>query len=170
MSLVLRRLTPTDEAVFKRAWQKWPVDTLAYYYKPELSFAENLKIIDDHWKGIDLKPGIVPDSTYFGFVEGELVGRLNIRHTLNEFLRTIGGHIGYAVIEEYRRKGYAKEMLKQAIPLARELGIEKALLTCDDDNVGSIKTIEACGGVWEKTEVVEHKGVRGPKRFYWIKT
>lgn len=79
--------------------------------------------------------------------EDGYAGRLSIRHRLNDRLRVIGGHIGYDVRPSARRRGHATAMLRVALPLARELGIESALVTCDTDNVASRKVIEAAGGV-----------------------
>jgi len=71
---------------------------------------------------------------------------VSIRHELNEHLRDEGGHIGYAVLAPFRRRGYATEMLRQSLIIARSLGIDRVLITCDDDNAGSMKVIESCGG------------------------
>ncbi len=104
----------------------------------------------------------VPCTTLW-WIEGEdYLGRLAIRHELNDFLLDVGGHIGYDVRPTRRREGHATEMLTQALPWARALGIDPALVTCDDDNVGSIRVIEAAGGVLED--------VRRTKRRYWVPT
>ena len=76
-------------------------------------------------------------------------------------------HSYYVVVPEFRRQGYATAMLRQAIELAnRSLGITRVLVTCDDDNVGSIRTIEKNGGVLE--DVVTGPDLVKPKRRYWI--
>jgi predicted acetyltransferase len=104
----------------------------------------------------------VPCTTLW-WVDGETyLGRLAIRHVLNDFLLDVGGHIGYDVRPTRRREGHATAMLRQALTWARGLGIESALVTCDDDNIGSIRVIEAAGGVLED--------VRGEKRRYWVPT
>jgi len=114
-----------------------------------------------------LPSGFVPATFLRGFLnDGTIVGRLSLRHELNSFLSQYGGHIGYGVLPAYRNKGYAKEMLKQSLNFARDLKINKALLTCDDDNVGSIKTIEACNGVLENK--INQKEGAPLKRRYWI--
>jgi predicted acetyltransferase len=109
------------------------------------------------------RPGHHVPCTTLWWVDGEeYLGRLAIRHVLNDFLLDVGGHIGYDVRPTRRREGHATAMLRQALPWARDLGIDTALVTCDDDNVGSIRVIEAAGGVLED--------VRGDKRRYWVPT
>lgn len=109
------------------------------------------------------RPGHHVPCTTLWWVEGpHYLGRLAIRHRLNEFLLDVGGHIGYDVRPTRRREGHATAMLRESLAWARGLGIESALVTCDDDNVGSIRVIEAVGGVLED--------VRGEKRRYWVPT
>ncbi len=104
----------------------------------------------------------VPCTTLW-WVDGEdYLGRLAIRHELTDFLLEVGGHIGYDVRPTRRREGHATEMLKQSLTWASDLGIDPALVTCDDDNTGSIRVIEAAGG--------ELEDVRGTKRRYWVPT
>ena len=84
--------------------------------------------------------------------DGKLVGMLQVRHYLNDYLEQFGGHIGYSVRPSERRKGYAKEQLRQALIWCKEeLGLEKVLITCLTDNEASRKTILAHGGVYENT-------------------
>ena len=97
------------------------------------------------------------------WVDGDrYLGRIAVRHRLNAFLRDVGGHIGYDVRPSARRQGHASAMLRAVLPHAHGLGIDPALVTCDDDNVASVRVIEACGGVLED--------VRGVKRRYWVPT
>lgn len=106
------------------------------------------------------KPGYVP-CTYIWIVDGgTFLGSLAIRHELNDYLLNEGGHIGYSVRPSARRQGHAAKALADALPVARELGIERVLLTCDEDNTGSRATIEKNGGHYEDT--------RNGKRRYWI--
>jgi predicted acetyltransferase len=106
--------------------------------------------------------GWVPGTTLW-YVEGDtFLGRLSIRHRLNPFLHELGGHIGYAVRPTVRRQGHATAMLAAALPVARELGITSALVTCDTTNTPSRKVIEAAGGVLEDQ--------RGGKLRFWIRT
>jgi len=86
--------------------------------------------------------GFVPSSYLVAVVSGKIVGRVSIRHELNDFLRAYGGHIGYGVVPSERRKGYATEILKLALLICRALNLEKIMIRCDCDNTGSMKVIE----------------------------
>ena len=100
-----------------------------------------------HREGRDLPPGYVPATFLVGVVGDDLVGRLSVRHELNDYLARVGGHIGYGVRPAFRRRGYATAMLREGLALARGLGIESALVTCDDRNAASAAVIERCGGI-----------------------
>jgi predicted acetyltransferase len=171
MKMILRKLTIADEKPFLEAIEKWVEDPgfiFAQGYELGMAYMEFLETIQAQERGERLPQGWVPMTSLFGFQDGEIIGRLSIRHTLSDFLLKIGGHIGYGVLPEYRRRGFAVSLLKQSLPIAADLGINRALLTCDDNNIGSIKTIEACGGILENTVVVGHGAPL--KRRYWIVT
>lgn len=109
----------------------------------------------------------VQASTYFAVrADGVVVGCIELRHTLSESLAVMGGHIGFSVIPEERRKGYATEMLKLVLAEAKKAGIDKVLLTCDIDNIASCKTVEKCGGKREQEEPFVLDGE--PYYKYWI--
>jgi predicted acetyltransferase len=108
---------------------------------------------------------LVPAHTYFLVLENKrIIGAINIRHYLNDYLLNFGGHIGYGIRPSERKKGYAALMLSMALPIAKELGINKALITCDKNNVGSAKTIINNGGVLEN-EVIGKDEIT---QRYWI--
>ena len=114
-------------------------------------------------------PAHLVPATQFALVresDGRLVGMLQVRHRFNAYLEKYAGHIGYSVRPSERRRGYAKEMLRQALPFCRELGLERVLITCIDGNLGSERTILANGGVYESTVREPNEGV-DLKRF-WI--
>jgi predicted acetyltransferase len=106
--------------------------------------------------------GHVPCTTLWWVHDDVYLGRLAIRHRLTPELRDVGGHIGYYVRPSARRCGHATAMLRAALPVARDLGIESALLTCDVTNVASRKVIEANGGILEDQ--------RGKKLRFWLAT
>jgi predicted acetyltransferase len=138
-------------------------------YTEGMPFGDYLELLKSQQRNVNLPPNHVPASFLFAFVGARIVGRVSIRHSLNESLESVGGHIGYVVVPEFRRRGYATEILRQALQIARvELGIRRALVTCDDDNVGSIRTIEKNGGVLEN--VSTGPGIEKAKRRYWIAT
>jgi len=134
-----------------------------------MSFERYLEVLAAQERGENLPARHVPSTFLFAFAGTRIVGRVAIRHSLNPYLERFGGHIGYVVVPEYRRQGHATAMLRQSLRIARQkLGLKSVLLTCDDDNVGSIKTIEKNGGVLES--VVTGPDRDKPKRRYWIAT
>jgi predicted acetyltransferase len=168
MPLVLRRLNKSDEEPFLHALKLTAATdpNFVRYYRDDLRFVEYLHVLDEAERGRGLPEGHVPSTLLFGFVDKEIVGRLMLRHTLNDFLLRVGGHIGFVVVPGYRRQGHATEMLKQGLDLARSTGLEKVLVTCDEDNIASRRTIERCGGAYHDS----HVGPDAPagKRRYWI--
>ena len=110
--------------------------------------------------------GLVPSSTYLGIREKDnyIVGMIDIRHYLNEYLTQAGGHIGYGVRKTERNKGYAKQMLKLALEKCKELKIKKVLITCDEDNIASEKVILSANA---KLEDIRNVDGENKKRF-WI--
>ncbi|SFL40544.1 Predicted acetyltransferase [Gracilibacillus orientalis] len=124
-----------------------------------------LQFIDDNEKGVNLPDGWVPDSTFWLVKDRLIIGVVNIRHQLTEMLLSIGGHIGYGIRPSERRKGYGTKILELALLEANKLDINKALVTCDSDNIGSQKAILHNKGI-EDQEFVEDDGTV-VKRF-WI--
>lgn len=118
-------------------------------------------------QGENMPTGIVPATQYIALDDhNEVVGFIQLRHTLNDYLMQYGGHIGYSIRPTQRRKGYASRMLSLCLDEAKKLNIDKILITCDDDNIASEKVILANGGIFENT--VKENGQKPTKRF-WIK-
>ena len=90
----------------------------------------------------------VPDLTYFYVRESDdrIIGMINIRLALNDFLRKEAGHIGYSVRPTERRKGYATDMLEEGLKVLERIGINEVLVSCDKDNPASAGVIKKCGG------------------------
>ncbi len=113
----------------------------------------------------------VPSTVYLAIrkFDNKLVGIIDFRHKLSEFLLKYGRNIGYSVLPEERRKGYAKEMLSLVLEYCKEYGLNKVLVTCDKDNIGSYKTIQANGGILEN-EVIDEVSLSesGIIQRYWI--
>ena len=91
--------------------------------------------------------GYVPATTLWLMDDDEYLGRIAIRHRLTDRLRQAGGHIGYDVRPSARGRGHATRMLRDALTVARGLGITTAVLTCEIDNAASLRVIERNGGV-----------------------
>jgi predicted acetyltransferase len=116
-------------------------------------------------RATDPMPGYVPQTDYWLIVAEQYVGSASIRHHLTDALLKYGGHIGYRIRPTYRRQGYGTLQCKLAIEKAHELGIQRILITCDDDNLGSSKIIEANGGkLWDKVD----NGRASLTRRYWV--
>lgn len=111
-------------------------------------------------------PEHVPATDFWLIDNDEYIGRLSLRHELNTLLWRIGGHIGYEIRPSRRRQGYGRLILSLGLDKAREIGLKRALVTCDENNLGSKKVIEYNGGKFENAIEVEGSSVR--KLRYWI--
>ncbi|EKE25550.1 MAG: GCN5-related N-acetyltransferase [uncultured bacterium] len=130
----------------------------------EENFEGFLAQLEDEKNGVNLAQGYVPASTYWLIDGNEYIGKVSIRHALNDVLIQMGGHVGYEIRPSRRMKGYGSRALEYSFPLLKKLEISKALLTCSDDNIGSWKIIEKNGGILENKIVFNNV----LKRRYWI--
>jgi len=128
---------------------------------------EWLKIIDMYESEEACSKVLVPSSTYIAvrLSDNKIVGITDLRHHINHPVLSVwGGHIGYTIRPDERRKGYGKEMLRQNLQNCRNRGLNKVLITCAQNNIASEKTIIANGGIFEKE--VEADGIMHKR--YWI--
>lgn len=170
-ALRLRPLRAGDEKACRAGQRLMAAEgfEFALDLEPRMSWRSYLRLLDQQRCGIGLTEGLVPATFLAAEVGGQVVGRVSIRHELNEFLEREGGHIGYGVLPRYRRHGYATEMLRQALIIARACGVDQVLVTCDDENVGSVAVIEACGGRLDPvTPAARSAGDGHLVRRYWI--
>ncbi len=170
MPLVIRQLSPQDEAAFFEGMKLWSEKDLGWYtfsWKPGMSYQDMLKILEDECAGRNIAAGRVAHTMLYAFLDGKIIGRVSIRHELNDFLLRRGGNIGYSVAESYRRKGFATELMKAGMDYCKTLGLAKILVTCDDENVPSWKIIEKFDATLENKFIdeIENKTIRR----YWVK-
>jgi predicted acetyltransferase len=177
-NLILRELAPADEVAFLAAVKDWEGEDLSWFtfeWKSEIKFTDHLERLRKNKTGEDLKPGTVPSTMLYGFVKAtgegqidgqQIVGRVSVRHSLNDYLRQRGGNLGYSIAPRFRRKGYAGEMVKQTLPYCQKLGLTKLLITCTDSNSPSWRIIESLGGVLENKVFDEGHGET--IRRYWL--
>lgn len=134
-----------------------------------------LRALDDEARGVGLRPGLVPQSIFWlvredsngGQAAGAvIVGVSRLRYALTPSLEDVGGHIGYDVRPSERRKGYGKRLLALTLERARAAGLSRVLLTCDTDNVASVRIIERNGGSLASQSVSPLTGVMVSR--YWI--
>ncbi len=137
----------------------WQVPDFAPNRRSFDTLLERIQVESDPTSSLSL--GRVHSDYFWVFAETTMIGFLAVRHSIdNGFLRTAGGHVGYSIRPSYRRQGHASRALGLGLARARQLGLNRLLLTCDVDNLGSARTIEGQGGVFETT-------MSGKKR-YWI--
>ncbi|MEI7709093.1 MAG: GNAT family N-acetyltransferase [bacterium] len=132
----------------------------------ENNFNEFLeKIVKDD----DLPDDQIPQTVLWLVDRNEFIGRVSVRQQLNERLLKEGGNIGYEIRPSKRKFGYGSKILELGLPIAKGLGIHKVLLTCDDDNVGSVRIIEKNGGVLdrENPKIISPDSGKNVRR-YWI--
>jgi predicted acetyltransferase len=165
--LRLRPPGAEDEAAFAAGHQAMAAEgfTFGLGYQPGKPWAAYLRELEDHRHGRNLPAGHVPGTFLVAVVAQEIVGRTSIRFMLNAFLALRGGHIGYGVLPQHRRRGYATEILRQSLIIARGAGVGRVLVTCDEDNVGSRAVIEACGGALDSVVTLDGKP---PVLRFWI--
>lgn len=166
------QLVPPAErfrASFLRALREFQHEGLPWWIGGDLEIAEQdfaafvaRKLADANRR----TDPFVPKTHLWAIADEQFVGRIAIHHELNDALRIAGGHIGYDTVPSLRGRGVATEMLRQALPVARALGLREVLITCDDTNTASVRVIEKNGGSLRETRALAPG--RPLKRYYWI--
>ncbi len=126
----------------------------------DLEFEKFLERIECCKNKDTLPKNYVLANYYMIYVDGRMVGGINLRRETNEFILNYAGHIGYCIAPWERNKGYAKQALKRVLLIALDYGIHHLLLTADESNIASQKVILSCGATYEKTF--------NGKKFYWF--
>ena len=136
-------------------------------YSPGLeNFEKLLDKLKTYRTGENLPDGRVRSNTFFLFDGEKLLGSGSLRHRLSKTLAVYGGHIGYNVRPSERRKGYGSLILRLTLEKARAIGLERVFITCNTDNIGSVKIIENHGGRLENKLFYEPVGKLISQ--YWI--
>lgn len=172
MRLKLIKLTKAYEQQLGEMIDEWRADQERNHtnHSPWAIFKNDYHDFDYYLAHLDRRDaadGLVPSSVFFLLDEerDRLLGAADIRHYLNEDLLLGGGHIGDGIRPSERRKGYGTELLRLALAECRSLGIDRVLVTCSKDNVGSAKAIQRNGGVLENEFLNEEGEI---EQRYWI--
>jgi predicted acetyltransferase len=165
--LLLRPLRPGDEREAIAAHHEFAAEGFNFLlgWRPDEPWSAYLHRLEQLRRGLAVAPDRVPATFLVAEVNTELVGRVSIRHELNASLMDVGGHIGYGVRWSHRRRGYATEILRQALLLLHAQGVDRILITCDDDNTASIALVEKAGGVLDDIRPAPDGKQR---RRYWL--
>ncbi len=128
-------------------------------------FQDILLAAIENSKGANVTPNMEASTTWWLCdSENRLIGIVNIRHSLNEYLENFGGHIGYGIRPLERQKGYATQLLSLALDKCKEMGLERVLITCAKENIASQKVILKNGGLFEDEK--QYEGINILR--YWI--
>ncbi len=172
MNVKLIKLTKEYQQQLGEMIDEWTLDQKLNHtnHSPWTIFKDDYRDFDHYLANLEQKEPDgrrVPDSVFFllDADRNRLLGAVDIRHYLNESLLREGGHIGDGIRPSERRKGYATEMIRLALIECKKLGIDRVLMTCEKDNIGSARSIVKNGGVLEN-EFVNSDGE--VEQRYWI--
>jgi predicted acetyltransferase len=166
VAVTLRLPSREDESAVAAAQAELAADDFEFVFQdPDEPWAAYVDRVEKQSRGVDVRPDQVAAALLLAEVGGEIVGRVSIRHELNDYLERFGGHIGYAVRPAFRGRGYATSILGESLRVAHARGLTRVLLICDDANTASRRPIEACEGVLER---VDTAGEAAPTCRYWI--
>lgn len=172
MQVKLIKLTKEYYKHLSEMIEEWKTDQEINHTNrsPWAIFRNDYHDFDYYLDNLEIKhptDGLVPDSVFFllDIERNILLGAVNIRHYLNDYLLKYGGHIGDGIRPSERRKGYATEMIRLSLMECKKMGIDKVLLTCDKSNIASAKSIIKNGGILEN-EIADDNGMILQR--YWI--
>lgn len=172
MNIELVKATSEYKEQLIEMLEEWKKDIIVNHtdMSPWKIWANDFHDFDYYISNLDTEEGApngwVPDTTFFCLDKDRniFVGAVNIRHYLNDALLKTGGHIGDGIRPSERRKGYATAMIALALDECRKLGLNKVLMSCDKENIGSAKSIMNNGGVL-KNEIAVDGHI---EQRYWI--
>ena len=153
---------------YRAALEEYKDHKIQNYSFTDVNETDVVKKFYNYRHNINLKPNRVPQTTYWLIDGEEFIGEISIRHYLIDSLLKHGGHIGYGIRCSKWNLGYGTKMLTLALKKAKTMGLEKVLITCNKDNVGSAKVIENNGGMLENIveNIIEGKKIYTKR--YWI--
>lgn len=153
-------ISALDEFTKEDLWPDLDREFLLYRFEDYIDEFEKTR------KGLGLPLGWVAATEYWWVEDDRFIGRIDIRHRLTDALKKFGGHIGYEIRKSQRGKGHGKAMLKAVLIQAKEMGIDKALITCDSVNIASQKVILSAGGKLQ--DEIVNEGREFPTQRYWV--
>ena len=153
---------------YQEAFEEYVKHNVNTYAFEDINRVDVVKKYYNYRKGINLKPNRVAQTIYWLVDRDKFIGEIGIRHTLNEALLNYGGHIGYGIRYSCWGKGYGTKMLSLALKKVKRMGLNKVLITCDNDNHSSAKVIENNGGKLENIVNNTIDGKHVQTRRYWI--
>src|SRR5665811_668388 len=140
LPMLLRPLCFSDEEQARQAHGELAQDAFDFLLDLERGepWPAYVARLDNLRLGVDVPKGWVPATFLVAEVDGQVIGRVSIRHQLNPYLADVAGHIGVGVRPGFRRRGYATAILRQSLFVAAATGLARVLVTCDANNVGAI--------------------------------
>ena len=166
----MRLVYPSEKYLnsYREFFNEYKSNNIVTYKLDDPDEVDVIKKSNDRRHGKNIKPNRVPKTTYWLVDRCEVVGQVVVRHKLNNDLLSYGGHISYCVKFGMWGNGVGTKMLAKALKKAREIGLDRVLITCDNDNFGSAKVIEKNGGVFENIvdNIIDEKPIKTKR--YWI--
>jgi predicted acetyltransferase len=164
----LRKPRPDDEDAFLKARSSVPADNPTFLrdYRQDMTYIDFLRLLEDHSAGRGTAADVAPSSFLLRSILDASLDALYSPHT-HSTTRKVAGHIGYASSSEFRNAvTRRKSFTRRSASAYDELGLDRVMVTCDDDNAASIRVIEKSGGIFQDT--YQYAMLRRPKRRYWI--